>query len=47
MLGFDYDVWLEQKVDPWFLGDWDEVDDEGSEYDDDDRCFEQGFRCDK
>ncbi len=41
MLGFGYDVWLEQKVDPWFLGVWDEDDD----YDDDfDRYFEQGFR---
>ncbi len=45
MLGFDYDVWLERKADPWFLGDWSEVDDEGDDGDDEfDRWFEQGFR---
>jgi hypothetical protein len=45
MLGFAYDVWLEQKDDPWFLRDWSEVDDEGDDGDDEfDRWFEQGFR---
>jgi hypothetical protein len=48
MFEWNVDVWLEQKVDPWFLKDWNDVDDDGSEYDDDfDRCFEQGFRYDE